>query len=83
MQESDKARLDRLQARLTGRLGRRISQEVLLARLVALGEAEIDRLSDSNDEAKPNLARLLDLPVKTGLATREEDIDATLYGSEA
>lgn len=83
MQESDKARLDRLQARLTGLLGRRVTQEVLLARLLALGEQEIDRLAQTDKPSAGALDRLLSLPVRTGVKTREEEIDATLYGSGA
>lgn len=84
MQESDKARLDRLQARLTGLLGRRITQEVLLARLLALGETEIDRLAaPGSAEPEEGAAKLSALPVRTGIRTREEEIDRALYGAPA
>ncbi|HEX9817067.1 MAG TPA: hypothetical protein VGB18_08810 [Candidatus Thermoplasmatota archaeon] len=83
MRDADKDRLDRLQAQLVSRLGRRISQEVLLARLVALGEEQLDRLSATETRTtKEQIGRLLQLPVHTGLRTREEDLDMALYGRE-
>lgn len=82
MRESDKVCLDRLQARLTGRIGRRITKRVPLARLVALGEAEIDRLPEPGGKSpERNLEKLWALPLRTGLKTREEDIDAALHGA--
>ena len=84
MRESDKARLDRLQAKLVGLTGKKMPQDVLLARLVTLGEADLDALAGL--EAKPRkeaVLTLFQLPVRTGIRTSEEEIDPALYGSGA
>lgn len=83
MREGDKARLDRLQAELTARVGEKVTQEELLARLVALGEQEKDRLLLAPAKARSAeeiWQRMLSCIVKTGVRTREEDIDRILYG---
>ena len=84
MREADKGRLDRLQTRLSARLGKRVTQEVLLARLVALGEEHLDSLAGEGPApTKETLTRLMSLPTHTGIATKEEEIDQTLYGNSA
>lgn len=84
MREADKARLDRLQAEITARTGRKVSQQDLLARLVALGEREKDRvISEQKPPTKAQMARLMALPMDMGIRTREEDIDKILYGEKS
>jgi hypothetical protein len=80
----DKQRLDRLQALLTAHSGRRISQEELLARLLGLVERERDALVDEigRPMSQKEIDTLLRLPVRTGVRTREKDIDLDLYGEE-
>jgi len=84
MREGDKARLDRLQARLVAKTGQKITQEELLARIVALAESEEDRVAGA--PARPKDAeevwrRLQGLIVRTGKRTRPEDIDRDLHDS--
>lgn len=86
MREADKGRLDRLQAELTSRSGRKMTQEELLGRLVALGERERDRLAAPplrGKAAEEVWARLRRLPVRTGIVTSWEEIDRHVYGEGA
>ncbi|MBI4392452.1 MAG: hypothetical protein HY556_01455 [Euryarchaeota archaeon] len=81
MRRADKERLDRLQAEIVARSGKRLSQQELLALLVALGERDREALTG---ELRPpggrELAALMALPVSTGKRTTEETIDRDLYG---
>ncbi len=76
----DKERLDRLQRDLQAIRGRRISQQELLSWLVALAEGEKHRLGDDPDRrmTEQEISVLMRLPVRTGIRTREEDIDDDL-----
>lgn len=80
MLERDKQRLDRLQGEIMVREGRRVAQQAILSWLLDLGEAEGHR--QSQHLARPMSAReiaaLKRLAVRTGVTTREEDIDATV-----
>lgn len=80
MRERDKQRLDRLQGALMAREGRRVPQQALLAWLVDLGEAEEQR--STGDAARPmspqEVTNLKKLVVRTGVRTREEEIDTVL-----
>lgn len=80
MLERDKQRLDRLQGELMARQGRRVPQQEILSWLLDLGEAEKDRLA--RDAARPmnrrEIAGLKALIVRTGIRTREEEIDQVL-----
>lgn len=82
--DPDKQDLDRLQAEYVVRTGRRISQQELLAILIRRGRRELDAIVDAYPKWTPaERRRVMSLPVKTGIRTREEDIDRTLYGAEA
>jgi hypothetical protein len=76
----DKERLDRLQRDLQAIRGRRISQQELLSWLVALAEGVKHRLGDDPDRlmTEQEISVLMRLPVRTGIRTREEDIDDDL-----
>lgn len=82
MRERDKRRLDRLQGELTVRRGRKMSQQELLAWLLQLGEAEKHRLAE--DAGRPmtdrEIAAMERLVVRTGIRTREEEIDRVVAG---
>lgn len=83
MREGDKAQLEQLQAAYTSRFGHRITQEELLARLVALGAKNLDSLGAPSrpKDADEVWQRMLSCIVHgTGKRTREEDIDRILYG---
>lgn len=82
MREEDKRRLDRLQGKLQALSGRRLSQQDLLARMVSLAESEPERLAE--DAARPmtekEIAAMDRLCVRTGIPTREEEIDEVVAG---
>lgn len=81
MRLEDKIALDRLQAALTQREGRKVTQEELLRRLVALGTAELRRLTEALRPASPaEIRKVMALARHTGRETKEEDIDRDLYG---
>ena len=83
MLERDKQRLDRLQGEIMARQGRRVPQQKILAWLLDLGEAEKDRLAE--DALRPmrrrEIADLKRLAVRTGISTREEEIDEAVAGA--
>jgi predicted transcriptional regulator len=82
IRDADKDRLDRLQAEVTARTGRKISQQELLERLIMMGERQKEALMAADEGAtEAQLERLLALPLRTGVPTREEDIDEVLYGA--
>lgn len=83
IREEDKQVLDRLQARITLETGERPSLEEVLHRVVELAEEQEDELL--SDDEPPRLTEeekqhVLDTTFDLGYATREEDIDETLYG---
>lgn len=86
MREASKARLDRLQAELVARTGRKLTQEELLDELVSLGESEKDRLMGGF--GKPRTAdetwqRMLScIGPAGGKRIRPEDIDRIVYLGE-
>lgn len=83
IREPDKELLDRLQAVITQRLGRRISQEELLGRalrhLNSHPELLLEPTPAERDAAWDWIRRL---PVRGRRATREEDINRDLYGGD-
>ena len=85
MRNEDKVRLNRIQGRIALTTGQRMSQEELLARLLDLAEGNEERLAGeiSGSMMSPSALRILvKLPVRTGIVTREEEIDDVLYGGE-
>ncbi len=76
----DKERLDRLQGEITVRRGRRLPQQAVLAWLLDLGEAQQRRWSNDSDRpmSPREIAGLRRLAVRTGITTREEEIDVTI-----
>lgn len=82
VRDEDKRRLDRLQGEIMVRRGRKVSQQDIVAWLLRLGEARPDEFADEYDRpmTEKEIAALMRLPVRTGIRTREEDIDRVLYG---
>jgi predicted transcriptional regulator len=82
IRERDKRRLDRLQGELTKRRGRKVPQQDLIAWLLSLGENRKEGFAD--DAVAPMTARevaaLRRLSVRTGVKSREEEIDAVVAG---
>jgi hypothetical protein len=82
MLERDKERLDRLQGEIMARQGRRVPQQTILSWLLDLGEAEKHRLAEDAFQpmSRREIAGLKRLAVRTGIPTREEEIDALVAG---
>lgn len=80
LRERDKQRLDRLQGKIMARESRHVPQQTILSWLLDLGEAEERRRGQN--AARPlsprEIASLKRLAVRTGVATREEEIDAAV-----
>jgi len=77
MRDEDKQRLDRLQGELQALRGYRVPLQELMARIVTLAEGHKELLFE--DAARPmtekEIAAMRRLCVRTGIPTREEDID--------
>jgi len=88
MDERTKSRLEELQALVKLRTGRKVSQQELLDRLVeqAYDSREAFVESFRTDEeweglSEEEIERWLSGTTDWGVATTEEDVDETLYGS--
>jgi hypothetical protein len=85
MDDDTKSRLERLQAEIRLRTGKRVTQQEVLARLV---ERAIESKADLVDSFRENRVPLGDSEretfhegmVSSGVTTTEEDIDDVLYG---
>jgi len=85
MDDDTKSRLERLQAEIRLKTGRRVTQQEVLARLVERG---IESKADVVDSFRENRVPLADAEreafhegmVSSGAATSEADIDDVLYG---
>lgn len=79
-------KLDELQARVQERSGKRMTKQSILEDLVERALMETEPLILLPAPRKPLSRRamkaLLEYPVDWGVETREEDIDAILYGDE-
>lgn len=83
MLEQDKQRLDRLQGEIMAREGRRVPQQTILSWLLDLGESQKDRLAARTTRPMrgKEIADLKRLAVRTGIPTREEEIDEAIAGA--
>lgn len=80
IRDADKARLDRLQAELSARLGTKVSQQELLSMLIELGSREKGAyLPRPAPIRAAEWRRLTSLMFDSGRRTREEDIDRDIY----
>jgi hypothetical protein len=85
MDDDTKSRLERLQAEIRLKTGRRVTQQEVLARLVERG---IESKADIVDSFREDRVPLADAEreafhegmVSSGVATSEADIDDVLYG---
>mgnify|MGYP006285641145 FL=1 len=85
MEDENKSRLERLQAEIRVKTGKRVTQQEILARLVANAIESKADLIDSFREKRVPLAesereKFHDGMVSSGVSTSEEDIDDVLYG---
>lgn len=85
MDDDTKSRLERLQAEIRLKTGRRVTQQEILARLVERAIESKADLVDSFREARVPLSEsqreaFHDGMVSSGVTTSEEDIDDVLYG---
>lgn len=87
IKKADKEKLDRLQAKLTLTLGKKLTQEEIIAYLLELVEKkEKDLFEYILGDWKPltdeEVNKLMELPEDWGIETKESDIDKILYGNE-
>ncbi|WP_380675433.1 hypothetical protein [Salinigranum sp. GCM10025319] len=85
MDDDTKSRLERLQAEIRLKTGKRVTQQEILARLVEHATESKADLIDSFREKRVPLAesereKFHDGMVSSGVSTSEEDIDDVLYG---
>jgi hypothetical protein len=85
MDDDTKSRLERLQAEVRLKTGRRVTQQEILARLVEHAIASKADLIDSFRDERVPLAEseretFHDGMISSGTTTTEEDIDDELYG---
>lgn len=85
MDETTKSRLEELQAEIKLRTGRKVTQQELLARLVAdavdARSAFVDSFRESRRSlADEELAQFNEGRISSGVETAEEAIDDILYG---
>ena len=83
LDEQDKKKLDRLQAKLTLGLGERPSQQEILGALISKALKD-EKLLDSLEKWRPltdeEFRRLLSLSSRWGVQTSWKEIDSVLYG---
>ena len=83
LDEQDKKKLDRLQAKLTLGLGERPSQQDILGALISEALKD-EKLLGSLEKWRPltdeEFRRLLSLSGRWGVETSWEDVDSVLYG---
>jgi len=85
MDEDTKSRLERLQAEIRLKTGKRVTQQEILARLVERAiESKADLVDSFRDERVPvsdsEREAFHDGTVSSGVTTAEDDIDDILYG---
>lgn len=78
IRDETKAELDRLQARLTLKLGRKVSQQELLDMLVKLGFRNFQRLLDINFTSASSIEKVLSLSFDWNICTDPEVLDDLL-----
>jgi hypothetical protein len=84
--EDDKERLEKLQALVTLKLGEKMTQQELLARLI---QDALTRGDEFIDSVKPNVpmndeefGKVLSLSEDWGVETSSEEIDKVLYSGD-
>ncbi|MDS0300733.1 hypothetical protein NDI76_18450 [Halogeometricum sp. S1BR25-6] len=85
MDDDTKSRLERLQAEIRLKVGRRVTQQEILARFVEQAiESKADLIDSFREERVPlaesEREKFHDGMVSSGVSTSEEDIDDMLYG---
>jgi len=83
----DKERLERLQALITLRMGKRVTQQEILSRLIKEAYDRSEDFIEGLFEEHPKLSdeefeRVLSLIEDWGVETSWEEIDKVLYGEE-
>jgi len=85
MDDDTKSRLERLQAEIRLRTGKRVTQQEILARLVENAiESKADLVDSFRDERVPvsdaERETFHEKMVSSGVTTTEDDVDDVLYG---
>jgi len=80
----DKERLEKLQALVTLKLGEKMTQQELLARLIrdalTRGDEFIESVKPNVPMSDEEFGKVLSLSEDWGVETRSEEIDQVLYG---
>ena len=85
LSESDKRKLERLQAMVTVRTSRKVTQQEILSKLISNATEEEDDFIKKTFESTVPISdseyqKILSLIADWGVKTKWEDIDETLYG---
>lgn len=85
MDEETKSKLEALQAEITLKTGRKVTQQAILERLVESAYASKAELIDSFRDGSTALSadeveQFFDATFQSGIETDEDDIDDILYG---
>ncbi len=88
MKRNTKEKLDRLQARLLLRHGRKLTKELLLAKLIDHAEADEEALLAAVEEIQYPLSEEVIEKIRAskrdwGVVTRSEEIDEYVYGGKS
>lgn len=88
MRRNTKEKLDRLQARLLLRHGRKLTKELLLAKLIDHADADEEALLAAVEEIQYPLPEEVIEKIRAskrdwGVVTRSEEIDEYLYGGKS
>ncbi|SRR5579875_2899473 len=86
LNESDKRKLEKLQALVTMKTSKRVTQQEILSKVISeaseLGEKFVHRaFEDSVPMSDESYRKMLSLVDNWKIKTKWEDIDETLYGS--
>lgn len=84
MDEETKSKLEELQAEIKLRTGEKVTQQVILERMVETAYASrvdfIDSFQDTESLAPEDVAAFNAGQIESGVETEEDDIDEILYG---
>ncbi len=87
LSESDKRKLEKLQALVTVKTSKKVTQQEILSKLISKATEEADTFVDKTFESTVPMSeeayrKILSLTSNWGIRTKWEDIDKTLYGDK-
>ncbi len=88
LSETDKKKLERLQAKVTVKTSKRVTQQEILSKLISKATEEGDKFIDKTFESTVPMSddeyhRMLSLTSDWKVKTKWEEINKTLYGNES